>query len=336
MATLKDIAAKTNLSITTVSRVLNRDASLQVPVETKQAVLKAAEALGYQRRRSRIKSLKHKRIAVLMWLPEDTLQRMPHFLSIKEGVIDAARLAGVTTKVIYKTLDQPLNKAMFTQCDGIIAVGKFLDKDVQRLKSQTTNIVFVDSSPDTSAFETVVIDFRLAIKQMFKLVNRLPKPVALIAAQETFYGKINYGERRKTMMVEQLKQQNTFEPKMMMTARFSKQDGEALCDDLLKKHQPKTIVCGSDYVAAGVLKALEANGLNVPQDVTVIGFYDDYATKAPSLTTLHVPSKAMGQEAFYSLMTHIEMRHKIPVKKVMPTSMIIRESTPGGHNNDTP
>ncbi len=335
MARLKDIALKANVSITTVSRVLNRDASLHVPETTKQAVLKAAEALNYQPKRSRIKALKHQRIVVLMWLPEETLNRLPHFLAIKDGVIDAARLAGVTTKVIYKKQDEPLNASMFASCDGIVAVGKFLQADMPVLSGANQPLVFVDSSPNPHRFESVVIDFRMAIKQMFDVIKTMPNPTGFLAAQETFYGKINYGERRKRLMIEHLKHHHRYDPKLVFTGAFSKADAEHLTRELLKNHAVKTIVCGSDLMALGVLKVLREQGLSVPNDIRLIGFYDDMAAQAnPSLTSLHVPSQSMGQEAFYSLMTQVVKPDKIPVKKIMPTTMKKRQSTSGGTNDD--
>ena len=69
-ATLKDIADKVGVSLATVSRVLNKDASLSVGDETRQKILKTAEALHYSKSKRHNNLTTRKRLAIVQWYSE--------------------------------------------------------------------------------------------------------------------------------------------------------------------------------------------------------------------------------------------------------------------------
>jgi LacI family transcriptional regulator len=95
---------------------------------------------------------------------------------------------------------------------------------------------------------------------------------------------------------------------------------------------PTGIVCGSDTIAAGVLDAARALGLSVPDDVAVSGFDDRSfaAHTAPSLTTVRMPLHDIGHTAARMLFSMIGDMPVMSRRVILPTEIILRESTPAG------
>ena len=102
MATLKQIAQKTNVSITTVSRVLNNDPTLSVSDDIRSKILDTARKLQYKtpRNRVRLKASKELTIALVLWY--DSYQEVidPYYMQIRKGIENICLKSNVKTKVI--------------------------------------------------------------------------------------------------------------------------------------------------------------------------------------------------------------------------------------------
>ena len=97
----------------------------------------------------------------------------------------------------------------------------------------------------------------------------------------------------------------------------------------LKDH-PTAVFCVSDRTAFGALRAIKEAGLSVPEDVAVVGFDNTRESEhaSPSLTTVHVPKKEMGQIALDRLDYLVKNRQTqaSPLKLLMPTRLVVRSS----------
>jgi DNA-binding LacI/PurR family transcriptional regulator len=86
----------------------------------------------------------------------------------------------------------------------------------------------------------------------------------------------------------------------------------------------------NDFTAAGTIKVLNRNGISIPNDVSVIGFGNDYIAEMtePTLTTVSQPGFTMGEKAMRILIDRINSeKSKPPVTEVLPTQLMIRNST---------
>lgn len=106
--------------------------------------------------------------------------------------------------------------------------------------------------------------------------------------------------------------------------------GLALFGDRAPDERPTAVTCYNDLVALGLVRALQALGLLVPDDVSVVGFDDlqllDYC--AVPLTSVHVPKHEMGQRATDLLVRHIEAGGTLPpVREYLPGRLVVRGST---------
>ena len=103
--------------------------------------------------------------------------------------------------------------------------------------------------------------------------------------------------------------------------------GEAAALALDLPQRPTALICGTDLLAAGALREASARGLNVPRDLSIVGFDDiDFsALLNPPLTTVRVPTQAMGQQAVAELARLIAGGEKADIE--LATELVVRAST---------
>jgi LacI family transcriptional regulator len=103
----------------------------------------------------------------------------------------------------------------------------------------------------------------------------------------------------------------------------------------LLKYSPDAIFCGGDTAAIGAMRALREAGRRIPDDIAVVGFDDlDVAQKGnPPLTTIRHSVQHIGSTAAKLLIDLIEKRLEHPQHIIVPTELIVRASTIGGHSS---
>src|SRR6478672_3786140 len=105
MATIKDIAEKAGVSIATVSRVLNYDASLSVSDDTKKKIFEIAEALSYKKRPS--KKSPSARIGILLWYTEKEELNDLYYMSIRLGIEQRCEQQGLKiVKLFHSQMEE--------------------------------------------------------------------------------------------------------------------------------------------------------------------------------------------------------------------------------------
>ena len=114
----------------------------------------------------------------------------------------------------------------------------------------------------------------------------------------------------------------------MSSSLYTAEGGQAAATDLLDSGHT-AIVCGSDLMALGAIRAVRSNGLRVPEDVSVLG-YDDSLLVAfadPPLTTVRQPVDAVCRAAVDALLA--EMRGEKPsrVEQLFAPELVVRGST---------
>lgn len=330
MVVLKDIATRLNISISTVSRVLNNDKTLNVPESTREKIQFTAKEMGYIKKPKKASVNAKTTIGVIMWYTQDEVLNDPYFIEIRRGIERIAEQENTKIVTIYKQGDHTYNVSLLEDSDGIIAIGKFSDKHIKRFHAMTKTIVFVDSSPNDYSYASIVIDFRHAMKQVIHYILSLQeKHIAYLGAYEKVENEVLYGERRKKFFLDVLKRQKLYQADLIKIGVFNQESGYKNMQKILHHTVPDVVFCANDSIAYGALKAIHEKGLQVPKDVKIIGFNDNTESRyiTPSLTTLHVPTFEMGEEAFLSCMQMIKRPNRLPVKKVLPTKLIIRHST---------
>lgn len=328
MPTLKDIASRCDTSISTVSRVLNFDQTLSVSDQLKRAIFEAAAELNYQPPRQRKKADKQIHIGIIQWYDNQQEIDDPYYLDIRKGIEQHATKRGIKTTLIYKT-NGVFHLEQLVKTDGLICVGKFSAKQVQKFTKITENIVFVDSSPDVSRFDSVVIDFKKAVSEIADVVVAEGHThIGYIGGTEEVDHALYLGERRETVFKERLMEHQRFNPAHFHSGSFTLDSGYHIMRDILKSQTIASVYfCANDSIAMGALRAIHERGLSIPNDIAIIGFNDSSmsAYMSPPLTTVKVYTMLLGEEALESILERIK-RRLIPIRKIVPTTLIYRTS----------
>lgn len=331
MATITEIAQKTNVSIATVSRVLNYDKSLSISEEKRKLILETADNLDYQPPKRKKQNLKKPlTIGLIHWYTMQQELDDTYYLSIRLGIERTCYERQIELVKIFKT-NNDFDIDHIKPLDGVIAVGKFSDEDVKLFDEKFPIVVFADSSPEETKFDSVVIDFESSMVKAIDYVLSLGhKKIGYIGGRE-FIGKNMkaLGERREIVFKEYLQQKNLFDERNVHVGSFTIESGYTLMKQAIEQnHLPSAFIIASDGMAIGLMKAAYEAGIRIPSDLSIVGFNDITQSQytIPPLTTIKVYKEFMGQTAVDLLIEKALGSRTISKKITIPTELVIRES----------
>jgi LacI family transcriptional regulator len=334
MATIKDIANKAGVSMATVSRVLNYDKTLSIGDDKKKAILEIAEDLNYETPRNRKKRMakevqKRTKVGIVYFTTIHDEVEDPYYLSIRLGIEKKCAEEDIDIIKAYK-MDGVYNVENFVDLDGLICVGRFTDEEVDILKKLCDNIVFVDCSPRNEEYDSVVADLSKAVsKTLNYILKQGYKKIGFIGGIEYYSDKdSSYYEPRDTTFIDYLTKRDMYEEKYHLIGKFNPRSGYKLMKKALEsKDIPEVFLIASDSMAIGALRAIHETGLNIPEDLAIVGFNDIPTAKYtfPPLTTVKVHTEYMGELAIELLVERLNGRN-ISKKVVVQTELVIRET----------
>lgn len=327
LATIKDIAKKAGVSTATVSRVLNYDMTLSVSDETRKRVFQAAEELAYKKRAP--KRFVDQKIAIVNWYTEKQELSDLYYFSIRHGIEERCKELGLNAEVyFYNDMEQMRSEDI----QGIIAIGKFSNEQVEKLAQLHDNLVFVDYSPDEEKFDSVVIDFEKATKTIIDFfVETGHEQIGFIGGREYVVGeKEPLEDLREKTFRSYMKEKGLYNEDYVFVGTFSTEEGHRLMKEAieqLKDQLPTAFFISSDVMAIGSMRALHEAGIEVPERVSVIGINDISVSKYmyPPLSTIRVHTELMGETAVDLLIERLEGR-RIAKKTFIATKLIVRKS----------
>ena len=217
--------------------------------------------------------------------------------------------------------------------DGIICIGKFSNEEVEKFMSITKNIVFLDMSFHDYKATTFSLDFEMAVNEALTYLIELGhKEIAFLGGRE-FLGEENdnvvYEDYRKKAFIKFCEKNEIDYNKYLIEGRYSMESGYQMMNEILEKKQlPTAVFAASDQIAFGAMKAIREHDLNIPEDISLIGFDDLEMTRytAPALTTLHAPAYEMGQYGVNSLFAASNLAIKTTIKVKLPCHLVVRDS----------
>lgn len=327
MATIKDIAEKAGVSIATVSRVLNYDASLSVSDDTKKKIFEIAEELSYKKRTT--KKTASAKIGIIHWYTEKEELNDLYYMSIRLGIEQRCEQQDIQVVNFYNNIESMKSEDL----QGIIAVGKFSRKQVEELTSIAKHVVFVDSNPDDDRFDSIVIDFEKVTRNILDhLVDKGHTRIGYLGGREMFKDQTEVIEdmREKTFRTY-MDAANLLDEDHMYIGAFSVDDGYKLMKQAIQEkgeNLPTAFFAGNDLLAIGALRALHEEKIPVPEQVSIIGIDDLSVSKYvfPALTTVKVYTEVMGETAVDTLLERLNGR-KIAKKIFIATKLVIRKSS---------
>lgn len=307
MATIIDVAKLAGVSRSTVSRVLNN--SPRVDQETRIKVFNAIEQLNYEPNLA-ARNLRRQETKLIAVLVPDISN--PFFSRLVEGMEETALKNGykiilcITGGNSEREL-QYIRLIEKKQVDGIILTALRNSFETIMPYLEFGPIVFANEYLDGDALPSVAIDnvasSKMVIEHFFELGHRR---IAFINGPE----HIIICRDRKNGYVQALETCGLpVDHELMKEGDYTTEGGFRCAEELLQlKPRPTAIFAANDTMAVGVIKAIQKNGLSVPEDIAVAGFDNNpYSTLVePNLTTVDQPTNEMGAEAAQLLLKCIE------------------------------
>ncbi|HJA46716.1 MAG TPA: LacI family DNA-binding transcriptional regulator [Candidatus Limosilactobacillus excrementigallinarum] len=324
--TLKDIADQAGVSLATVSRVLNHDPKLSVSETTRRKILTIAEKLSYTKKRHQPANQQSTEIGIVEWYPQETELRDLYYLSTRINVERAAQEAGLKTVTVFADhLDQiPASLA------GIIAIGKFSQRQLQQLRTITHNVVVLDHDELAHGYDSVIPDFHGGVRQAAEFLTARYDQIAMIAGQEkTRDGEIVFDDRQQ-VFESALRQHDQYNNKLFVTGDYSEQSGYDLMKQLLAgSSRPDAVFVANDAMAVGALRYLHEAKVSVPEEVAIMSFGDTTLTHYtyPPLTAVRVSIDEMAEMAVQQVKMRRGNESFTPTRVVVGTKLVKRAST---------
>ncbi len=331
--TLDSIAAKANVSPSTVSRVLNNYEF--VDEQTRIRVWEIAREMGYPLERLR-RLPEVSRSVLLTGMAETTFQATPEFIAeVRSGVEHVMNLQGINvssdTNSISEMRDNFRHYASRNPgLQGIILMGGNMHTDfLQDLNSIGLPFVIAGGHPRTINVNCVMADYLNGMEQAVShLLQHGRRTICLInGPNSTITSQEKYKGFRLALTLHDL----PFSPLHVTDSDYTAESGYEKAQQLLANVSGiDAIVCADDYIAVGALRALQEHQRSVPDDVAVIGFHD-YSVAAfthPPLTTISVDMRGMGMVAAQRLVKLIDdADHDESWFMIVPTRLVIRASS---------
>ena len=330
-----DVARLAGVSRATVSYVLNGQTEGRVPIseETRQRVLDAIEELGYEpdARAQALRSGNTNTIALI--IPD---LRNPHFSEYATGIEEAARASGYHLLLSSTTLNNEYAVEIFKDLarrrfDGLILASSFIldSREAQATLEQVRKrgLPIVEMS-ENYGVDSISADYRDATTEvMTYLLSLGHRRIGFING----VGGHELGQDRLEPYKASLKDANIpVDPELIPDCGPTIEDGYQASSKLLRLHaRPTAILAINDLLAIGALRAAADLGLQVPKDVSLVGF-DDISIGnylVPRLTTVTKYTHELGKKAFEVLLARMQ-NPDLPRQLINgPAKLIIREST---------
>lgn len=329
MSTMREVAERADVSVSTVSHVLNE--TRRVSEDTRQRVLSVISDLDYQQNLL-ARGLKTQKTFTVGLLISDIQNSF--FTSVVRGVEDVALSQGYHL-FLCNTDEDPQREADYIRelgkkrVDGlIVAPAAPLHNHAPRLKAQGIPFVFIDREVEGLKAGSVRVDnrlgMRLAAEHLVDLghdrIGMISGPLDKASGRERYLGLKQALDELGTGLREEL----------VHFGDFKAESGRAGATALLERSEPPTaLVTANNQMTLGALLSLKENGMSIPDDISIVGFDDlEWSPLAdPPLTAVAQPTYEMGVQAMDMLLARIDGEvDDEPERVLLEPSLVVRAS----------
>ena len=334
--TLKDIAARAGVSISTVSRVINNKDTKAASSEVQEKIWSIVRETGYTPNAA-ARSLKlgeidrpiineNKGIACIVARSENAIDE-PFFVDLSRSLEKEAFKHGYVLRYTFSAFDlnssNTFNIITNTKVDGVVVLGRFNQNLSTFLKKQYKNILYAGLNSIDYSYDQVICDgYRASIAAVKYLASLKHTSIGYIGETISEVRYKGYCDALKELNLP-INHQN------IINTHLSTDGGYNGAKKLINnKTNATAFFCANDITAIGALKAIKEAGMCVPEDISIISIDDidmaQYVT--PMLTTVHIPINELGRMAAKTLIARIEHGHSLPIKIDIPFTITKRES----------
>jgi len=331
--TIYDIAQHLNLSSATISRGLNDHPTINK--NTRKRIQEAARELGYRHNNfaSNLRKQKTNTIGIIVH------ELNSNFItSVLAGIEKVTAEAGYDLIIAHSSESYTKEAAnalnlYHKRVDGLIASLAFDTKGLNHYKpfeEKNIPVIFFDRVEEKGDSTKVIIDnYKCGYQATQHLIEQGCKRIVLVTAN---LNRNVYAQRHKGYTDALFDNGISFNKDLVLIKDLSEQCGvEAALQILKMKPLPDGAFITNDFSAAVCMQTLKEHGIQIPQDIAVVGFNNDAISKIvePQLTTINYPGKDIGEIAARNLINHLKgisnIKHTHTI--VVRSDLIIRKSS---------
>lgn len=340
MATLKEIAELSGVSIASVSRVLNQDEKFSISEKTKLKILQAAESLQYKGSMpasGRGKAEGVLRIALVMLYSEFQEITDSYYLTVRVNAKEEAQRMGMSVQEYFcGENDEELPR--FDAEAGIIVLGhtgSWFGNEALRHQIMESGlpVVMADFNPKDEALEydCVVNDFKGIMEKALGYFMKLGyKEIGYVGSEGIPVGDQLILDSRYIYFKQILELNGCYQKDLVFLDPGSVADAgyRAMKQAIGQNRIPRAVFIENDSMAIGCLKALKEHGIQIPDQVAIISCNDipnaEFLT--PALSSVRIYSDLIGVMAARMLAERVETKRVLGVKVIAPSKLMIRQS----------
>lgn len=331
--TIYDIAQKLEISTATVSRALKNHPAISK--STRKKIQDTAKDLGY-RHNSFASSLRNQKSHTIGIIVHELNSNF--ITSVLAGIEKVSTEAGYDLIIAHSSESSAKEAAnalnlFHKRVDGLIASLSFDTESLEHFQSYVDRgipLVFFDRVDESSESPKVVIDnYKSGYEATQHLIEQGCKRIVMVTAN---LNRNVYAQRFKGYKDALLDNKIKFEEKNLLIKDLSEKCGIEAAHQIMKmKPMPDGAFITNDFSAAVCMQTLKEHGINIPEDIAIVGFNNDAISKIiePQLTTINYPGIDIGEIAARNLMGLIKndtsMMHTNTV--IVKSDLIIRKSS---------
>ncbi|NWJ51434.1 MAG: LacI family DNA-binding transcriptional regulator [Bacteroidetes bacterium] len=330
--TIKDVAKKLNLSISTISRAFND--KYDIREDTREQILKCAKEMGYYPNPMAKKLQQQCSYQIGVIVPEFLNSFFPEVII---GIQEITAKEGYQLLIMQsnENADQELANIKTLESsmvDGIIISLSKETKDIAYLQELLDNnfpiIFFNRTISELKATAVVFDDYKWAFFATEHLIQQGYKKIFHLTGPKD----LNLCKKRKQGFIDAHRKYNLdIKPEYIIEGGFFIDDGIRVVNELIKTNNlPDAIFAVNDPSAIGAIKALKKHGFRIPEDVAIVGFTESRLSDVidPPLTTVMQPTFEIGRTSAQLLIEQIKSKHQIEPKTIVLNGKLnIRESS---------
>ena len=329
-ATLKDLAIRLGISISTVSRALNDHPD--VNVETKRKVLDLAKQLDYEPNLLALNLLKKHSNLIGVIVPKLSYHLYAMAISGIEEVVEEAgyHLMICQTNESYKKEVEILKEFNAIRPAGFLislaSQSQNFDHLRQLQKKNVPIVLFNRDCLEIEASKVIIDNSTAAFRATIHLISQGYRNIAFLAGPEN----VQISQRRIDGYKKAMEESNLpVKTSFIQHANFTREDASNKTNQLLSlKNKPEAIIAFSDQMAISAILAIKKAGYSIPGDIAIMGFNNEPGDQlmTPTLTSIDQPAFEMGKKAAEILLTQIDGNDSRQVE-ILQSKLIERNST---------
>lgn len=348
MATLKEVAERAGVSQSTVSRLLN-DPSFSIKEETKRRVLRVCEELGYR-------DVFRPAIAVLDAPPSGEELQDAYFAELRGIVEECARSLGLDRPVFVHSIRELIERA--GEFDGFVTIGAtvFPADDLRALHKVLPHGVCIDTNPAPHLFDSVCPDLsQTMLDALDALIAAGRRRIAFIGGVGSLMGLHDYPEDIREASFRQWAAHLGLDVDGLVYSRgtFTVESGYEQASRLVADHRgggqggriggangadatvddghgdmPDGLIVAADVLAVGVLQALNALQVRVPDELAVVSVNNQSIARytSPSLSSYAIDQRELARTALTTLIDGLKHERKVRRHVLLTTELVARAS----------